>query len=371
MGKGLAIIYDPHNLYQFLWYYCTYGQNKKWDVLCLPNGFKGQYMDSYCEKCGVFDKIYSDDKDFLAVPLSEQLKIFLQMFGFAIIGQQKRFCRKFLNKYINLEEYDEINVMTDVGLVSGLAIGLSSEIKIVIMEDGTADYLSRSYKYIFKYFFHIETWKGFMLAVLGYSNPGHIFPLRTTKRCEKYSSHPEIMSYSDYLSHKKLYDFSNTNMKLYESLVSNVYSDLKNYDLNSYDTIIFTECLDDYFVNPEHYQKLIEDYISSGSKKILIKKHPRDKANYCFSQDVKVDFFDQSIPAEVMIPYLYNKTLFFTPVSSIMLYLDDEENSICSLHFTNVESSDILDSYFEYPSRQNLESYIQNLGINHYNIIDL
>ena len=82
MNKGLAIIYDPHNLYQFLWYYCTYGQNKKWDALCLPNGFKGQYMDAYCKKSGVFENIYCDDKDFLAVPLSQQLKIFLHFFLF-------------------------------------------------------------------------------------------------------------------------------------------------------------------------------------------------------------------------------------------------------------------------------------------------
>ena len=98
--------------------------------------------------------------------------------------------RKQKMKYVNIDEYDEINVMTDVGLVSGLAIGLGSQKKVVIMEDGTGDYLTRSYKNIFKNFFSLHAWKGFILSLLGYSNPGHYYPLRSTKNCIKYSSHP-------------------------------------------------------------------------------------------------------------------------------------------------------------------------------------
>ena len=370
MSKGLAIIYDPHNLYQFLWYYCTYGSEKKWDVLCLPNGFKGQYMDSYCRKCGVFENIYCDDKDFLAVPLGQQLKIFLQMLGHAIIGQQKRFCRKFLNKYINTDEYDEINVMTDVGLVSGLAIGLGSQKKVVIMEDGTGDYLTRSYKNIFKNFFSLHAWKGFILSLLGYSNPGHYFPLRSTKNCIKYSSHPEIMKYNKYISNHKLYDFNNTNMHLFETCVAGIYGNMNNYNFDNYDTVLFTERLDDFFNNPKPYQKLLEDYISNNSKRILIKKHPRDEANYTFGNNVIADCFDQSIPAEVMLPYLNNKTLFFIPYSSIMLYLNGTNNSICSLYFDNIVT-DKQSNFAEYPSKEKLKNEIESYGLSNYRIIEL
>ena len=48
--KGLAVIYDPHNLYQFIWYYCNAGRDMVWDALCLPNDKKGEYMHTYCEK---------------------------------------------------------------------------------------------------------------------------------------------------------------------------------------------------------------------------------------------------------------------------------------------------------------------------------
>ena len=372
MGKGLAIIYDPHNLYQFLWYYCTYGQNKKWDALCLPNGFKGQYMDSYCEKCGVFDNIYSDDKDFLAVPLSQQLKIFFQMFGFAIIGQQKRFCRKFLNNYVNIDDYDEITVMTDVGLVSGLAIGLGSQKKVVITEDGVGDYLERSYKNLFKEFFHLHTWKGFSLAFLGYANIGHVFPLRSTKHCHKYSSHPDLMKYNKYASHNKLYDFSKTDMNIFNNAIESLYGAISKFNFDDYDAIVFTEPLEDYFSNTERYYNLTENYISNNTKKILIKKHPREKWNYTFSDSVQVDVFDQSIPAEVMIPYIKNKKLIFAPSSSIMLYLDCETNTVYSLYFSKAlieeQSNSILGAY---PTKETLIDNLKKYGIKQYKIIDL
>ena len=56
--RGLAVFYDPHNVYQFLWYYCTYGQDMDWDALCLPNSFQGEYVSEWAEKLGIFKNIY-------------------------------------------------------------------------------------------------------------------------------------------------------------------------------------------------------------------------------------------------------------------------------------------------------------------------
>lgn len=372
MSKGLAIIYDPHNLYQFIWYYCTYGLDKKWDALCLPNGFKGQYMDSYCEKSGVFENIYADDKDFLAVPLGSQLKLFLQMFGYAIIGQQKCFCREFLNKYVNIDDYDEINIMTDVGLVSGLAVGLGSQKKVVIMEDGVGDYLERSFKKLFKEFFHLHTWKGFLLAFLGYSNIGHVFPLRSTRFCTKFSSHPNLMKYTRYASMRKLYDFTATDMTVFNPAIERIYGAISKFDFSSYDAVIFTEPLEDYFSNTEKYYRMIEKYISENTKCVLLKKHPREKWKFTFSNDIQADVFDQSIPAEVMIPYLKNKLLIFAPSSSIMLYLDNESNRVRSLYFSEALSNEQTISILgAYPTEEDLAKSIKEYGIDNCEIIDL
>ena len=69
--KGLVVIYDPHSLQQFIWYYCTYAQDVKWDALCLPNGYKGTYMTDYCKKSGVFEKIYVGNVDYMNMKLKK------------------------------------------------------------------------------------------------------------------------------------------------------------------------------------------------------------------------------------------------------------------------------------------------------------
>ena len=372
MSKGLAVIYDPHNLFQFIWYYSTYGSDKKWDALCLPNGFKGQYMDQYCKKCGIFENIFTDDKDFITVSMKEQVKIFFKMFGYALIGRQRRFCNNFLKKYVDIEKYDEINVMTDVGLVSGLCIGLGKTKKVVIMEDGISDYVSRSYRNVFGQFFKMHTWKGFLLSLMGYSNVGHVFPLRTTKRCIKFSSHFEIMHYKKYASHHKLYDYSKTDMSLFETIVSKIYGDISAYDFDSYDAVFFSEPLSDFFADTDHYRQLIENYISSCSSAVLVKKHPRDKLDYSFSDSVKSDVFDQSIPAEVMLPYLRNKRMFFMPYSSIMLYLDSDTNEIHSMFLKEASNADQSGSILgHYPSKDKVTDTLKKYGIDNYTLAEL
>lgn len=127
--KGLAIIYDPHNLYQFVWYYCNEGKQKEWDALCLPNGYKGEYMHTFCEKAEIFSKIYKYDTDFGNMTSLKKLKVVMSMFGHFIIGQRQRFCKKLVNTYVKLDDYDEIVVIADVGVVSGACVALGNEKK--------------------------------------------------------------------------------------------------------------------------------------------------------------------------------------------------------------------------------------------------
>ena len=166
--KGIALIYDPHNLYQFLWYYCTYGDEYEWTALCLPNGAKGEYMSVYCEKSGIFDEIIRDkDGAFLTMSLRQRLVVFGQMFWYAIRGMQKKYCKRLVGKYINDEEYDIAVVLTDVGIVSGAFIALSDEKRVVILEDGMGDYFERSNRSLLKNLFNPYDWQGFLLAKMG------------------------------------------------------------------------------------------------------------------------------------------------------------------------------------------------------------
>ena len=162
----------------------------------------GEYLSGTCDKIGIFKKVHRDTQVFDSMPLKNKLVLFIKMMLYALVGQQKIFAKKFLSRYVNTEEYDEFVVLTDVGFVSGLFLTFAKDKKVVILEDGIGDYLNRKYSNFFKHCHNFFDNQGFVLSLLGYSNTGHVYPLRTTKNCTKFSSHPEKMYYKKY---KELY----------------------------------------------------------------------------------------------------------------------------------------------------------------------
>ena len=348
--KGLVLVYDPHNLLQFIWYYATYGKDKKWDAFCLPNADKGEYMSEYCKKSEIFENIIRDEKEFLNAPLVEQMKIFSKMLGFAVIGKQEDFCKKMLSQYVNLNEYDEFVVLADVGLISGMIIALSNHKKVVILEDGTGDYVIRSNKNIIKNITSFANWQGYLLSKMGYSNVGHVYPLKPTKNCIKFSSHPETMPYQAYEKHEKLFDFRNTDMLLYDEIINKVYEKITTYDFEEFDTVLFTCNLADFVKYTGELQKRTEDYVSIKSKNILLKKHPRDSMAYDFSNCVEVD---QSIPAEVMLSKIKGKKIIFMQATSIMLYMNSNEYDSECLYYDNLYDESLRETTFRNYSTEN------------------
>ena len=122
--RGLAVIYDPHNLYEFIWYYCNKGKSKKWDALCLPNAQKGEYMHTYCEKSEVFETVIRKNTGYEGSSSKEKINMFLSMFGYFVTGRRKSYCKKLINQFVNIDEYDEIVIIADVGIVSGACCAL-------------------------------------------------------------------------------------------------------------------------------------------------------------------------------------------------------------------------------------------------------
>ncbi len=370
--KGLAVIYDPHNVYQFLWYYCTYGKDIEWYALCLPNSYKGEYLSSSCEKLGIFKKVFKDTKPFDAMPLAKRLGLFLKMFLYALVGQQKRFVKKFIGAYIDRLDFDTAVILTDVGFVSGMFCQLGKEKEIVILEDGTGDYLTRKWSNIFSHFHNFFDFQGFLLSALGYSNVGHCFPLRTTKNCIKFCSHPEKMPYKKYKEMKILFDMSNTDINLFQKYTSILYPGIGEYFSGNIDLIFFTTPLTDYVVDVEPFVKATEVYIGSRFKSVIIKRHPRDKAVYDFGKNVSVSEIDQKIPAEVMLPYLKGYKIIFMQNSSTNLYMDAFGYTPDFFYFNQLEAANKKEKNIlcQYPNRNEFENQI-NLFSSHGNVIEL
>lgn len=318
--KGLAVIYDPHNLYQFIWYYCNKGKDVVWDALCLPNGYKGEYMHSYCEESGIFAHIYKDDTDFSKLSAVKKAITMLKMTGYFLIGKRKSFCRKLLNKYVHLQDYEEIVVIADVGMVSGACVALGEEKEVIILEDGPFDYSKRPMFLEKSKLLSLYNWQGFFLASMGYCSPGWFY-FKPDKYCVKYCSQPEKMQYRNFREIRQLYEEDGTDGELFGRIMEKLYPALKNIRFEEADAVIFTRPFEDYVSDIEKYIKLVEEFVMKNYKQVILKTHPREKESYHFGGQVEVQTVDNSVPAEVLLPYLRGKEAVTVTTSTLMLYL--------------------------------------------------
>lgn len=374
MKKGIAVFYDPHNVYQFLWYYCTYGKDVEWTALCLPNSFKGDQVSDFCVKLGFFKKIIKSQELFESWSQRRQLIEFLKMFFYACIGKQSTYAKNFLKNLINDVEYEQAVVLTDCGYVSGMFIALSKEKEIIILEDGMGDYLDRKYSNIFKNISNFYSVKGFILSLLGYVNFSSRYPLRTTKKCIKFSSHPDKMRYRKYLKIETLFDMTKTDKELFKSGIESIYPGILKFFCNKPDLILFTTPLIDYTDNPSRHYEKVEEFINkNGVNRLLIKKHPRDGYVYHFDSKIDVKEIPQIIPAEVLLPYLSGIQILFMDFSSTNLYMSSFNYSPKFLYFTGLcEERATIGCSDKYASRV---KFIERLGLLELdekdNIIDL
>lgn len=319
--KGLAVIYNPHNLYEFVWYYSNNEHNEKeWDALCLPNGYKGEYMHEYCERAGIFSEVFQCKTDYAALPFTAKIKMLAGMFISFAVGLRTAYCRRTLNRLVPLDDYDEIVVSCGVGTVSGACIALGKEKKIVIMEDGINDYGKHPRLIPLKKILSFYNWQGFVLSAMGYSNPGW-YRLNTTRNCIKYASQPEKMTYRNYLELRQLFAEEGTDTALFDDLVRRLYPGLNDYDLTNIDAVVLTRPLEDFVGRADKYIHRFEQYIRERYRSILLKKHPREQTVYDFGDEVTVLEIDNSIPAEALLSRLKGKEIIIVTTSAIMLYM--------------------------------------------------
>ncbi len=105
MKRGLAIIYDPHALMQFIKFYCMHDYVAEWDALCLPKEDGKEEMHTYCERTGLFKTVYTGEVEYKSLSLFCKLNLFIRMMFYAVTGKKKRFCIKELVKYVKIQMF--------------------------------------------------------------------------------------------------------------------------------------------------------------------------------------------------------------------------------------------------------------------------
>ena len=370
--RGLVIVYDPHNLQQFIWYYCTYGKEIVWDALCLPNSGKGTYMTSYCEKAGIFSKIMTEDTEPLTMPFKKKIKYFIQMFLYYIVGKRKQCCKKILNEYVEkVENYDVLATICDSGFVSGLLALLGEEKEVIYFDDGAGDYCPRhrwkspTLKFSFSYV------QGLLLARMGYSCHGRFY-FEPTKYCYKYSAVTDKMQYRNY---KKMYDLdiSKTDLLMYNTILNTVYPEIRKIDFSSIDVVFFPDSTCVFTNNYLKYDNACSCYIGERYKSVLLKRHPRDFSSIEFGEDVKVQEVDSRIPAELLFSFLGGKKIFFSYVSSIIIFMNpyNYQYSILYLNDLYEENSSDESANVKYFSKKEFREYCDKFSEGNYEIIEI
>lgn len=369
--KGLAIIYNSHNLLEFIWYYASGHSDVKWDALCLPSGPKGEYVSEYCKRSAIFENIISDNTVFANSTMKEQFKLFVDMLFSFLVGRRKKLCKKVLSKVYDIDEYDSIVVLNDYNLMTSLTLPFADEKQVVILEDGFIDYQKRQWRIILKNLLSLFEWKGFLLSLLGYSNTAYHYPLKTTSACEKYATYPDKLPYKNYKIINKVFESSLTNSTLHNQILKKTFGDLSAYSLEKIDTVIFTTPLSDYTLEEKALINKVERYISENCNSVLIKKHPRDNTIYNFI-DTDVKELDSEIPAELLLPLIKGKRIIFLHTSTIIFYLNSEEYSVEVLYYNGLyEESMHQETFHNYVTKDEMKKELFSIGDMNCKIVEL
>lgn len=332
MKKALAILYSPKTLVDFIWYYHSYGKEYAWDVLCIPCGGE-MIIDKYCSDSGLFYNVYRSNPIYKSSSVQEMSILFIKMSIAWITGKRSKFAKKYLERYVNKLDYDLHLVPGEYSILCGMLISLSSDIETIMLEDGLGDYEDKSRKFSLKYGLNIENISSYLFSTMGYGVGVGIanYINMPSSMCTKFVMHPEWMSYRKYKNIYLLKELSNTDIKAWKNCLQRTFC-INGEQKFEGDIILFTTPMDDFCESM--YQKLADDTIQYilckyNPKKLYIKKHHRDKAQYNFPQTVEVNEIEKNIPGELILDLIQcNKHIYMYPSNMLVSY---KEYSKCEI----------------------------------------
>ena len=317
--NALVIIYSAHEMLDFAWYYCAYGKDYNWSVLCPPYGASDEYIIESCRNSELFSEVFVDKRNFMNSSMKDKMQLFFQMFLAFFLGKRKKMFEKIIENAIGDYTYDLVVIPCDYGILPGAFLSTAKEIPTIIMEDGGGDYAARRDSDIIRRIRDPYELIGFMLAKMGYANTAHHYKMKATKYCYKFAKRPEDMLYRDYKEIRKLNDMSCVD----EDEYSRVLQKLFHTDLSSVegDVLLFTSSFNNFIDDEGILLKETIQFFNSKlrGKTLLLKRHPRDDKEYNFDEHVRVKEIDKNLPAEILKSVVKAKECYFMFTSSVVM----------------------------------------------------
>ena len=313
--RALVFITGPYQLLQAIWFASEHPEYE-YDALLktvhINEAVKNELMNN-CVKCGLFSSVH------IAKGLNKESGVvhkgllFLKMVGCWITGQRSRLTQKMIREEIGDNQYDMVIVDSENSLLGGAFIDHSdADYNVVILQEGTSDILLRLNR--------PNPTPGdivnYMLARMGYCNPGIFYILDKVRYCTKLSSFPDKLLYKPYAKTERIFAYQGN--ERYREAIQKAYPRMDWDLLQSADTIVVTSLMETLGGGENEYLAMKRWLMENTKGKMLIKRHPRDVYPYDWNE-VDVSFIDAGVPAELILANVTHQTVVFSFISTCMV----------------------------------------------------
>lgn len=351
MKRGLLLLSKPYMLIQFFYLY-TQSKEYEYDVI-IESLANADLIDDLFQKCrslNLFKSVKVSRNTFQHQKSSRLARLFVKLLGLAVLRKQENFYNElFDNDRIKLDDYSRIIVQNDFSFISSALINVCAYNKEVIMlEDGTIDYLAKYRHMQLKDMCKIHEWIAFFLAKMNYANINYHYANKMFCYITKYSTLPEQLRYRKYKEIKKLFDFHGNEKADYLNLVTQIYK-LNVNSLKSIDAIIFTAPFTADYCRGDRWFSKCSHWLQTelASKKVLLKKHPRDTFIYSIPNTDVCEMYAE-LPGELLMSELENVEIIFMSPSSILLNVINQNLKYKIMFFESVHNAIYQKRFWEY-----------------------
>lgn len=345
MKVVLVMITGAYQLLQAIWFYT---QHPDYEYIALvkladTNEQTKQSLIKYCTNSGIFKNVIITKNDIFDSNIQKKMLLGIKMFSYFIIGRKKNMIRKLIQEQVSGIEYDIVLVDSEISIMGGAFINCAKEKSVYILQEGLYDIQNRCDLPSFNF----KELIGYAIAKMGYTNPAQIFKLKDTKFCYKLMSHPELATYRNFKEIIKLFKMNQVQKHLYQQTVLKTFGELPLNVIQNSDVILFSESFY-VFTNDDSYYEAVHDWLKEKmpEKKILVKRHPRDKHLYNW-KDLNISMIDASIPAEIIIPFCTGKKQIYMYITTCILDILEREEDYMILRFDTIKSTNYQELFVE------------------------
>lgn len=344
--QAVAVICGSANLYDFLWYYATYGKEYTWTAVAEYYATSDAELSKECERIGIFERVIFYDVNTKHMSDVRKIVEVAKAAAYYAVGKRDRYCQKLIAGCV--DDYDLAVVPNSQDLLHGAFISQSSKKEIVILEDGGCTRTRTYHKWQpgngeISFMYNLG---GYLLSKMGYCDVVNRYELDTCRNCTKYAFAPEQIGHRTYKRVFQIHDNTYTDTELLDCLIKKWCGDFLPQGLCA-EAVLYTMPMCATFENHEELKHRVEQYINENytGKRVLLKKHLRDTYEYVFDDAVDVTEIPASIPAELMIDRINAGVYLFEFTSSVLNSYTDKKDLTKVFLFSGVRGKPYIRDY--------------------------